>query len=150
MSIIRPARRDDCGPLSELALRSKAVWGYDAAFLEACRDELTITPEMLDSDILKVLEAEGEIAGFYRLRLEDGVVEVYDFFIAPEHLRQGYGRRLWQELLEDARSYGVDTLGVDADPQAEAFYAAMGMQRAGEAPSGSIPGRMLPRLTLAL
>ena len=147
---IRPATGEDADPLSDLAFRSKAHWGYDDAFMEACREELTIRPEMLDSDILEVLEVDGALAGFYRLRLENGVVEVYDFFIDPKFLRQGHGKRLWAKLLEDARSYGVATLGVDADPQAEAFYAAMGMQRVGEAPSGSIPGRFLPRLTLAL
>jgi N-acetylglutamate synthase-like GNAT family acetyltransferase len=150
MTTIRPARREDCAALTDLAMRSKAVWGYDAAFMEACREELTITPEMLDSDIVKVLEADGALAGFYRLKLENGVVEVYDFFIDPAQLRQGHGKRLWAALMDDARGYGVKTLGVDADPQAEAFYAAMGMRRVGEAPSASIPGRMLPRLTLDL
>lgn len=150
MTTIRPARSEDCAALTDLAMRSKAVWGYDADFMEACREELTIRPDMLDSDIVEVLEIDGALAGFYRLRLENGVVEVYDFFIDPKFLRQGHGKRLWQKLLEDARSYGVETLGVDADPQAEAFYAAMGMKTVGKAPSGSIPGRFLPRLTMKL
>ena len=32
---MRPARADEAGSLSSLALRSKAQWGYDAKFLEA-------------------------------------------------------------------------------------------------------------------
>jgi hypothetical protein len=43
--LIRPARPDECELLSELALRSKGCWGYDAEFLEACRAELTLVPE---------------------------------------------------------------------------------------------------------
>jgi hypothetical protein len=39
---------------------------------------------------------------------------------------------------------------IDADPFAESFYLALGCERIGEAPSGSIPGRMLPRLRLFL
>ena len=35
----------DAAALSELALRSKGYWGYDATFLEACRDELTLTAD---------------------------------------------------------------------------------------------------------
>lgn len=150
MTTIRPARREDCAALTDLSMRSKAVWGYDAAFMEACREELTVTPAMIENDVCKVLEAVGEIAGYYRLTLEGGLVEVSAFFIDPGQLRRGYGKRLWAELIEDARGFGVPTLGVDADPQAEAFYAAMGMTRAGESPSGSIPGRFLPRLTMAL
>jgi hypothetical protein len=39
---IRPARPDEAGAISALALRSKGHWGYDAAFLAACRENLTI------------------------------------------------------------------------------------------------------------
>jgi len=35
---------------------------------------------------------------------------------------------------------------LDADPDAEPFYLHHGARRIGEVPSGSIPGRMLPRL----
>ncbi|MGH7506358.1 MAG: hypothetical protein ACRELX_11935, partial [Longimicrobiales bacterium] len=41
---IRDARSDDAGRLTALALRSKAVWGYDAVFMERCRPLLTVTP----------------------------------------------------------------------------------------------------------
>jgi hypothetical protein len=36
---IRAPRADELSRLSDLCFRSKAVWGYDAAFTEACRDE---------------------------------------------------------------------------------------------------------------
>jgi hypothetical protein len=40
--LIRSARATEADILTDLALRSKAHWGYDADFLEACRDELTV------------------------------------------------------------------------------------------------------------
>ena len=67
-------------------------------------------------------------------------------FVAPATLRGGLGRRLWAHLEDAARAPGVRRLEVDSDPHAEGFYTAMGMRRIGEAPSGSIPGRMLPHL----
>ena len=42
---IRPAQPADAAVLTRLALTSKAVWGYDASFMAACRAELTITPQ---------------------------------------------------------------------------------------------------------
>jgi hypothetical protein len=57
---------------------------------------------------------------------------------------------LWAHLEDAARAAGATRLEVDSDPHAEGFYRAMGMHRAGEAPSGSIPGRMLPHLVKAL
>jgi len=57
-------------------------------------------------------------------------------------------------LLRDARDHarclGYELLTIDADPYAEAFYVHGGAVRSGETPSGSIPGRMLPRLELAV
>ena len=41
---IRSARPEEAETLSALALRSKAYWGYPADFMEACREELTLTP----------------------------------------------------------------------------------------------------------
>ncbi|WP_067619878.1 hypothetical protein [Alicyclobacillus acidiphilus] len=78
--IVRSADPSEAPVLTDIAFRSKAVWGYDDHFMEQCRDELTIRP----------------------------------------------------------------------DPNAEPFYLAMGAQRVGEVPSGSIPGRMLPLLQYLL
>ena len=44
---VRPARADEAGTLTELAMRAKASWGYDAAFMAACREELTLTPQKM-------------------------------------------------------------------------------------------------------
>ena len=41
--MIRPARPEEAAALSDLALRAKAHWGYDNAFLKAYRAELTVT-----------------------------------------------------------------------------------------------------------
>jgi len=37
--VLRPAVRAEADALSQLGLRSKAYWGYDEAFIEACRAE---------------------------------------------------------------------------------------------------------------
>jgi GNAT superfamily N-acetyltransferase len=144
---IRRAQPADAAVLTSLALTSKAVWGYDASFMAACRAELTITPQSVLRLPTHVIERHGQALGFYQLRIAGAVAEVAQFFIAPAMLRRGLGRRLWAHLEWTARAAGAMRLAVDSDPHAEAFYLAMGMRRAGEAASGSIPGRMLPRLT---
>jgi GNAT superfamily N-acetyltransferase len=68
------------------------------------------------------------------------------FFVVPEAVRSGLGRRLWAHLERTARALGATRLEVDSDPHAEGFYLAMGMRRTGQAASGSIAGRMLPHL----
>ena len=147
---LRRAGPEDAGALARLALISKAAWGYDAAFMAACRAELTVRQESISRDPTYLVEAEGRILGFYQLGLDDAVAEIRMMFVAPGALRSGLGRRLWAHLEETARTAGVRRLEVDSDPHAEAFYRAMGMRRVGEAPSGSIPGRMLPHLAKEL
>lgn len=44
---IRRARPDEADALTDLSMRSKRSNGYDDAFMEACREELTVTPKRL-------------------------------------------------------------------------------------------------------
>ncbi|MFE4533541.1 hypothetical protein ACFRKB_00545 [Streptomyces scopuliridis] len=57
---IREARPDEAP-----ALRSKAHWGYDEAFLAACRDELPISADEMTARRLVVAEdkTSGEALG---------------------------------------------------------------------------------------
>ena len=64
---IRPARAGEADALTALALRSKAHWGYDAAFMEVVRPILTITEDDLIASPVRVLDTAGEPIGFYRL-----------------------------------------------------------------------------------
>ena len=147
---IRPAVAAEAAALTDLALGAKAAWGYDAGFMAACRAELTVDPDGIRRHPTYVIETGGRVLGFYQLRLDGVRAEVLMNFVAPEALRAGLGRRLWVHLEDTARAAGAVRLEVDSDPHAEGFYRAMGMQRSGEAPSGSIPERMLPRLAKEL
>ncbi len=145
--LIRRAARHDTAALSALALRSKAHWGYDQAFMEACRDELEVTPETLAKGETWLCEDDTGLAiGFFDVRAEDGIAEVYALFVSPELIGSGVGGALWQKLESLANSMQLASIGIDSDPQALGFYQRMGATVVGEAPSGSIPGRSLPRL----
>ncbi|MEJ7648809.1 MAG: GNAT family N-acetyltransferase [Nakamurella sp.] len=147
---LRPARPPEASAISDLAMRSKAHWGYDDDFLNACRTELTIAPDWCDGVRLIVAESAGVIIGFYRLSGEapEGTLEA--LFVDEPMIGSGLGRRLFADAVDRARRLCLDTLLIDADPGAEPFYQHMGAERIGESASGSIPDRMLPRLRLAL
>ncbi|WP_436637672.1 GNAT family N-acetyltransferase [Microbaculum sp. FT89] len=147
---IRRARVDEAGLLTDLVLRAKAHWGYDEAFIEACRDELTVQSRRIETGELWVVEIGGRPAGVLEVLLEDRHAEVFLCFVDPSAMGRGVGRVLWTKAEEIARAAGLDVIGVDSDPHAEGFYRTMGAVRVGEAPSGSISGRMLPRLVKQL
>lgn len=67
-SPIRPASPAEAADLAELTIRSKAYWGYDQAFLDDCRDALTLTAEYVASEPVFVLDVDGRTVGFYGLR----------------------------------------------------------------------------------
>ena len=103
---VRPARADEAGTLTELAMRAKASWGYDAAFMAACREELTLTPQKMAAWQVWVAEVDGRIAGMVALGL-DGAAEVEDFFVEPAFQGRGVGGALMGELLSAAKAAGA-------------------------------------------
>ncbi|HEU0220815.1 MAG TPA: GNAT family N-acetyltransferase [Paracoccaceae bacterium] len=150
MAVFRAPRQGEAGMLTELCLRAKASWGYDAAFMAACRAELTVAPGDLLGGSMQVVELAGAPVGLVELRLEDGAAELEKLFVAPEAQGAGIGAALFGWAAARARACGAAWLRIDSDPGAEGFYLRMGAERAGSAPSRSIPGRMLPRLRFRL
>lgn len=146
---LRPGRPAESAALSELAFRAKAHWGYDAAFMEACRAELTVSRDDFGRRLV-VAELDGRVAGFAILDTSGDRAELVDLWVDPPCMGRGVGRRLWGDATAAAREAGHCELRVEADPHAAGFYEAMGACRVGEAPSDSIPGRMLPVLAMDL
>lgn len=119
--------------------------------MDACRAELTVTPEAVAAGTVFVAEADGDVAGFHALaRLSETEVDALMLFVDPPWIGRGIGDALFSHLREEARRRGYRTIVIDADPNALGFYLRMGAIPAGSAPSGSVPGRTLPRLTYAL
>lgn len=150
MTRLRPARPGEAALLSDLALRSKGHWGYDAAFLEACRDELTLRDDELARRRTTVAELDDAVVGFGTLEGEPPDGELGMLFVDPAAIGRGVGRALLDRLLDQARAEGFTVLTIDADPNAEAFYLAHGAVRVAAVPSASIPGRVLPQLELGV
>lgn len=146
--VVRAARPGEAALLSELALRSKGHWGYDADFLAACREELTLTEDELGVRRTRVAEVDGEVLGLSTLEGAPPVGELGMLFVEPAAIGRGIGRLLMAHLLEEARAAGFIRLRIDADPSAEPFYLAAGAVRVGEVASASVPGRVLPLLEL--
>ncbi len=150
MLILRSARPGELDALTDLCLRSKAVWGYDRAFMDACRAELTLTQEDLRETKLQVAERDGAVVGVAQVSVEGATAYLEKLFVEPGQLRGGAGRTLFAWAKTTATRLGATHLVIEADPDAAPFYRRMGARDDGTAPSGSIPGRELPRFVLKL
>ncbi|HLS39729.1 MAG TPA: GNAT family N-acetyltransferase [Ornithinicoccus sp.] len=151
MEEIRSARPGEAAAVSALALRSKAHWGYDEAMLEAFRRELTWTEEDIRAGGFVVADgSDGRLHGFYRLSGRPPAGELGALFVDPPWIGTGLGGRLLRHAVAAAREAGFTVLELDADPGAVPFYEHAGFEQVGTSPSGSVPGRVLPRMRLAL
>jgi GNAT superfamily N-acetyltransferase len=149
-SDIRPAREDEAATLSHLALRSKAMWGYPPAFVEACRDALTVTEDEIRDTPVYVHDAGAGVDGFYGLAGAPPRATLEYLFVAPEATRRGIGTKLLRHAMATACRLGFTEIEVESDPNAEAFYEKGGGVRVGEVESTVEAGRKLPLLLIDL
>ena len=141
---IRRALPNESEQLSSLAMRSKKTWGYDDAFMEQCRQELTLSTEYIATSQVYVIEENGEVLGFYGLNGKRYEASLDFLFIEPSKINCGYGKKLWLHAVKSAAELGFKYILIDSDPNAKRFYLAMGAKLKGEVSSRSIPGRILP------
>jgi GNAT superfamily N-acetyltransferase len=145
--ILRPATEQEVDVLSKVAFRSKAHSGYDDGFKEACRQELTVRREDLESHRLTVAvdENSGTILGFHGLvATNSDDAELSALFVVPERIGTGEGRLLFEDAVRRASAEGIGRFRIEADPFAAAFYRHVGADLTGTTSSHSIHDRELP------
>jgi len=146
-TVLRDACPEEADLLSALALRSKAHWGYPDDFIEACREELSYSGEMISDDryTFCVAQEAGSVCGFYAIEWQDErQCELEALFVEPRMIGRGVGRTLFQHATAVARARGAQRMVVQGDPHARAFYLSTGGSCTGERESASVPGRFLP------
>lgn len=150
---IRAAKPGEAEALSALCVRSKAHWGYDADFMRLSAVSLTVSTELIASGRVVVAEDPvGRVLGVAAVAPMEkgGSYDLDRLFVEPDALRRGVGQALMRAVEKIARDEGAARLVILADPNASAFYERMGAVRVGDAPSDSIPGRVLPLFQLDL
>ena len=141
---IRKAMIEERHQINAMIMRSKAHWGYDEAFMEACREELSLNAERLLSDNLRVIANDNVVIGTVELVMDGQEAHLHKLFVDPHVIGSGTGRILYEWALTRAKSFNATAMLIDADPDASKFYEHMGAKIVGKIPSGSIPGRYLP------
>jgi GNAT superfamily N-acetyltransferase len=143
------AELDDHTELTEIALASKAYWGYPDAWLESWADELQITPEKIESSLVYKAVVHGEVAGFYVLAGAGHIKTIDHLWVKPAKIGHRIGRELLMHALAQAAAQAARQVEIVSDPNAVGFYLKMGAYQVGSSPS-SILGRELPILRIDL
>jgi len=151
---IRIALPSEAEILTQIAFASKRTWNYPESFFDIWKDELTITNDYINDNIVFVFERRKQIIGFYSM-----VTVVNDFkagnvlikkgfwmehlFINPAYQKRGIGRKLMEHALKYCEENWIDDLKIFVDPHATGFYEKMGATFIENSPS-SIEGREIP------
>ncbi len=132
--------------LVALVLRSKASWGYDAAFMSRFA-ATSVTRELVGAHRVCLVALLGERPVGLAVADDEGSrAWLEDLWVDPPSFGCGVGRALFDAILDVARSWGREVLELESDPHAEGFYLAMGARRTGTRPSSLAPDRPLPLL----
>jgi len=131
MEILR-ATPGDAETLTRIAFAAKRYWGYPERWISQWKESLTITPDFVRRNEVYVATLDKEIVGFYALAGAGRRIELEHLWVSPEHIGTGVGRALFDHAVRNAASLGAETLGIEADPNAEGFYERMGARRVGE------------------
>ncbi|MCK1227644.1 hypothetical protein [Streptococcus uberis] len=62
-NIIKKANINQAELLSKIAFESKKFWGYSDEFMEKCREDLTVTPNYIENNLVKVNYSNQLVAG---------------------------------------------------------------------------------------
>jgi GNAT superfamily N-acetyltransferase len=116
---IRPARIKEAAALSDLCVRSKAVWGYDDSFMALARGVLQVgVKQIAAGDVWVATMADGSLAGVVALASgeQPGTLDLDKLFVEPRHIRAGFGRALLDHATREAKRRGATRLTILADP----------------------------------
>src|SRR5690242_17667624 len=104
---VRNARPGEAGALTALCVRSKAHWGYDAAFMR--RSAATLRVSEADIAAARVLVADdgaGTAIGVASIVLEGDVADLDVLFVDPPAIGSGAGRALFHAAAQLAAKLG--------------------------------------------
>lgn len=142
--MIRKAELSDAKRLSDLALKSKAYWGYSKEDLQSWVDDLTVTPQMILKCQVFLYVIEEKPVGFYILNPPTNRnSELEMLFVLPNFIGKGIGGFLLEHAFNKAKILPVVSITLLADPNAVPFYEKKGFKVIDKKES-SIAGRFLP------
>jgi len=146
----RDALPNEAAALTQLALASKRYWKYPEEWIEIWTDDLTISSEYIEKNMVVVAEGGTELLGFVSITNDDSKYYLDNLFIHPSHIRKSIGEKLVGIALDWCRQKQIKQLHLYSDPHSKGFYEKTGAVYIGEIASSSIARRTLPLMTYHL
>lgn len=142
--MIVSATQNDAKELTEIALISKAYWGYTEEQIQSWTEDLTVTSQMIENMMVYKFISNQKTLGFYILNQPQKTnIELEFLFVHPDAIGQKIGKQLLKHATEKARGFHIESMTLLADPNAQPFYESQGFVFVDKKES-AIPNRFLP------
>jgi GNAT superfamily N-acetyltransferase len=123
---IRAPASGEGARLREIAIASKASWGYELDKVTEWADRGNFSPERLGKLTVFVAEAGERAIGWCSLEPRGEVWWLADLWVEPEWIGKGVGSRLFRHGARHAQRAGAKRLEWEAEPNSIGFYEKMG------------------------
>jgi GNAT superfamily N-acetyltransferase len=158
--VVRTASVNDSEILTDISFASKRYWKYPDEYFDVWKDELTITSEYIQSNIVYVAEKNEKIIGYFSLvevKKDFWAGKVFvkkgfwleHIFISPQYIGKGVGSKLIAVLNSKCKEMNINKVCIFSDPNAKGFYDKVGARYLDESPS-SIKGRTVSLYVLSI
>ncbi len=146
MTNIRKAKPTEANTLTDIAVKSESYWGFDSDFMESFKSIYKVTEDFINTNPTFVMEKGEYIVGFYSILASKDEASLEYFYIEPQFIGKGYGRLLWEHMLESCKNLGIKGVEIVTSPEAAEFYIKMGAIQIGKTESLVRKGRKIPKL----
>ena len=134
--VIRAGSAAEAVRLKEIAIASKAHWGYGLERVRAWADRGDFDAGTLARLALFVAEVDGGTVAWASVEARGDVAWLADLWVEPDWLGKGVGSSLFRRAAEHARETGALVMEWEAEPNALGFYEKMGGRHVRDARPG--------------
>jgi N-acetylglutamate synthase-like GNAT family acetyltransferase len=117
--------------------------------MEKFKSVYKVTEEFISNNPTFVIQEDDNIVGFYGVLIDDKEISLEYLYIEPKSIGRGYGKLLWNHLVNTCKYLRIKEFVIVTSPQAKEFYLKMGAIPFGEVESLLKKGRIIPRLIYA-
>jgi len=119
---------NDIDDLNRIAFTSESYWGHSKKMMDIFKKEYTLSQGYLKNNEVFNMLLNGKIIGFYAFNMTQETPELEYFYLKPEYIGKGYGRKLWNEAIKFCKNNKIKEFIFVAGAEVKNYYLKMGAE----------------------
>lgn len=141
----REIRTSDREIMKILMRAGKGYWGYPEDGLDRFMANFGNRDDSYFQNAFGfMVEENNNVIGYYAFKTEIDEPMLDDFFLDTQLIGKGYGRKMWEHCIGQAKAKGWQGFSFWSDPNSRPFYEHMGAVTIDHRPMVTMPGLMAP------